>query len=139
VKRSGLPEGSVGAAVDIDSTTTEQNFHVTLGGSVANPPSISLTSHAGVLACSGAATSCGAQTSGLSTAITDDAGVAGAYANWVDGGTTHTAKLTQDGTAWYGSYGPFSTIVPCTLKITAADAPGNQAKLPFTVGVARCT
>jgi hypothetical protein len=57
--------------------------------------------------------------------------------SWTDG-TTTTKALTQDGTPWYGSYGPFTSIKSYQVTVSAKDVHGNVGAVVFTVSVQRC-
>jgi hypothetical protein len=143
LNRSGLAEGAVSGSLALHASPTGQAFAVALTGTVANPPVISIDSFSSPLAYSGAPAtgSCTSQTGGLKATVTDDSGPNGVVSvtvSWTDGKATTTKALNQDGTPWYGSYGPFATMTSYRLTVSAKDVQGNVGTAGFTVSVQRC-
>ncbi len=79
--------------------------------------------------------------------VTDAVGVASVTARWTVGAKSGTTTVTQSGTSYSATIGPFATDtvpyptdeLPLTITLTAADAAGNQASANTTVTLFDCT
>lgn len=79
--------------------------------------------------------------------VTDAVGVASVSVSWAVGTKSGTTTVTQSGTSYSATIGPFATDtvayptdeLPLTITMAAADAAGNQASANTTVTLFDCT
>jgi RNA polymerase sigma factor (sigma-70 family) len=139
LNRSGLAEGPVSGTVNV-TASTGQSFHVSLTGSVNNPPVISVISFTqSTLSVQSTATSCPyPTTSGGSVVVADDTTLTQLLVvtlSW--NGPNSPERMTWDG-KFYGTFGPFTTTGAHSATVTATDQFGNSSTATIKVTVTPC-